>query len=404
MKTRILLTIASTIIFLTSCASGKYVNYLKDHTEVVQMTDSLQFNSLDNDFYSNKLFLVGEVHEVATSPRIDFAMFTQLHDKINIDTYLAEMDLAQGYYLQKYIEGSDELTLKEILNKWSVGIGSISQQYRNKWKQMRAYYTTLSDDKKFELIGIDRVNDFGLVRKLLKEKLPQKYHEEIPVDTDALIAWSKNTLNIMLTSEQSEFKSEDLKLLKDVQFNLSNLSEIRSRDKFMHENFKRYYAKHQENNPTVYGNFGFAHTLQAYKYTFAGRMKTDTTMPYHKKMISMNALYVDSRLTVESNHLPMFMQDKGKKFTRFKYSQDNRLFMYIQGIADYKKVTESNTISLMKLNAKGSPYLNSTRGTKVKKLITIWDAYDIIEGTSTTDYAQYIFFVRNADWIQPDEL
>lgn len=404
MKIRILISITASILFFTSCASRKYVTYLKDHTEVVKMADSLQFNSLDNDFYSNKLFLVGEVHEVATSPRIDFAMFTQLHEKVNIDTYIAEMDIVQGYYLQKYIEGSDELTLKEILNKWFVGIGSISQQYRNKWKQMRAYYATLSDTSTFELIGIDRINDFDLVRKLLKEKLPQKYHKEIPADTDALIAWSKNTLKIILTSEQSDFKSEDLSLLKNIQFNLSNLSEIRSRDKFMHENVKRYYAKNQQKNPTIYGNFGFAHTLQAYQYTLAGRIKKDTTMPYFDKMISMNALYVDSRLTVESNHLPKFMQDKGKKFTRFKYSQDNRLFMYIKGIADYKNVTEPNTISLMKLNAKESPYLNSTRGTKVKKLIKIWDAFDILEGTSTTDYAQYIFFVRNADWIQPDEL
>ncbi|AQS94595.1 hypothetical protein BXQ17_11170 [Polaribacter sp. BM10] len=77
--------------------------------------------------------------------------------------------------------------------------------------------------------------------------------------------------------------------------------------------------------------------------------------------------------------------------------------MYIEGIADYKKVTEPNSISLLKLDATDSPYLKSSRGTKVKKLITIWDAYVIIDGTSTTDYAQYILFVRNADWIKPDE-
>ncbi len=96
------------------------------------------------------------------------------------------------------------------------------------------------------------------------------------------------------------------------------------------------------------------------------------------------------------------MQDKGEEYTRFKYSQDNRLFMYIKGVADYKRVTKPNTISLLKLDAQGSPYLHSTRGTRVKKLITIWNAFDIIDGTSTTDYAQYLFFVRNADWIKPD--
>ncbi len=403
MKNYILICLLTCIFLFTSCSSSKYVNYLKEHTEVVKMTDTLQFNSLSEGFYKNKLFFVGEVHEVDTSPRIDFAMFTQLHEKINIAIYLAEMDLAQGYYLQKYLEGSDDLELKEILKKWEVYIGSISNQYRNKWVKMRAYYSSLPTSSKFKLVAIDKIADFDLLRKLLKEKLPYQYHSEIPADDTTLISWSKNRLNVILKSDALQLESEAITLLKNIQFNVSNYQEIKSRDQFMYENFKRYYTQNQWEHENIYGGFGFAHTLQAYDYTVAGKIKKDTDLPYYDKMVSMNALYVDSKLTVESSSLPRFMQDKGKKFTRFNYSQDNRLFMYIKGIADYKKVTRPNTISLLQLDAKDSPYLNSTRGTKVKKLITIWDGYDIIEGTSTTDYAQYVFFIRNADWIQPDK-
>eukprot|EP01093_Parvamoeba_rugata_P011137 TRINITY_DN3049_c0_g1_i2.p2 TRINITY_DN3049_c0_g1~~TRINITY_DN3049_c0_g1_i2.p2 ORF type:complete len:179 (-),score=29.45 TRINITY_DN3049_c0_g1_i2:5-541(-) len=160
------------IVVLTSCSSRKYVSYLKDHTEVVEMTDTLQFNSLDKTFYKNKLFLVGEVHEVASSPRIDYAMFAQLNEKVNIDIYLAEMDIAQGYYLQKYLEGSDDRQLKDILKKWVVYIGSISEEYRNKWVKMRAYYAQLPEAYKFKLVAIDKISDFNLLRELLKEKLP----------------------------------------------------------------------------------------------------------------------------------------------------------------------------------------------------------------------------------------
>lgn len=401
MKKCTILSITTVMLFLASCSSSKYVNYLKNETEVIKMSDSIYFNSLDKDFYNHKLFFVGEVHEVETSPRIDFAMFTQLNKKIKIDIYLAEMDLIQGYYLQKYLEGSDKFTLKEILKKWVVFIGSISEQHRNKWLKMRKYYQTLSDSSKFKLVGIDKIADFKLLRKLLIEKIPENYHNEIPLEKEKLITWSENDLNIILEKEQ--FTSEDVTLLKNIQFNLNNFSKIKYRDQFMHQNFKRYFKQNNWETSNIFGNFGFAHTLQAYKYTLAGRIKKDTTLPYSTKMVSMNTLYVDSRLTVESNSLPKFMQDKGKKYTRFKYSQDNRLFMYIKGIADYKKVTKPNTISLLKLDAKNSPYLNSTRGTKVKKLITIWDGYDILEGTSTTDYAQYVFFVRNADWIKPDK-
>lgn len=403
MKTRTLFILATSMIFFASCSSSKYVNYLKENTEVIKMTDSLQFNSLDVEFYKNNLFLVGEVHEVETSPRIDLALFTQLNETINIDIYLSEMDIAQGYYLQQYIKGSDEIELKNILKEWPVYIGRISEQHRTKWVKMRKYYSQLPKNNKFKLVGIDRIADFGLIRKLLKEKLPKIYHRDIHSEKDSLISWSKNKLNTILEEEKSQFDNSTIDLLKNIAYNLSNYKKIRNRDAFMYQNFKRLYSQNKWENKNIYGGFGFSHTLQAYSYTFAGRIKKDTTLPYIDKMVSLNTLYVDSRLTVESKALPKFMQDKGKGFTKFKYSQDNRLFMYIKGIADYKRVTEPNTISLLKLDAKGSPYLNSSRGTKVKKLITIWDAYDIIDGTSTTDYAQYIFFVRNADWIKPDE-
>jgi len=187
MNTRPLFIFLVLVLLFISCSSSKYVNYLKEHTEVVKTSDSLQFQSLNDSFYQNKLFLVGEVHEVATSPRIDFAMFTQLHHKINIDIYLAEMDIAQAYYLNEYIKGSDEIELKSILKKWPVFIGRISKQYRNKWIKMRHYYSQLPKKLKFKLVGIDRISDFDLIRKLLQEKLPEKYHHYIDTQNDSLI-------------------------------------------------------------------------------------------------------------------------------------------------------------------------------------------------------------------------
>lgn len=402
MKNYTIFILAITVLLFIGCSSSKYVNYLEKNTEVIQASDSLNFTMLGKDFYVNNLFLVGEVHEVATSPRIDFAMFTQLNEKVNIDIYLAEMDVAQGYYLQQYIEGSKELELKEILKEWVVTIGSVSQQYRNKWIKMRAYYAQLSKSKQFELIGIDKITDFDLLAKLLKEKLPLTYQATIPTTKDELITWSEQELTTILEVESAQFQQDDLHLLQTIQFSLTNHKNMRSRDRFMHKNFKRYFNLKQWDAEKIYGGFGFAHTLQAYSYTLAGLIKKDTTLPYANKMVSMNTLYVDSRLTVDSRALPRFMQDKGNEFTRFKYSQDNRLFMYIQGIADYKKVTKPNTISLLKLDAANSPYLHSNRGTKMKKLITIWDGFDPVEGAPTTAYAQYIFLVRNADWIKPD--
>ncbi len=404
MKNYILIYIALVTLALSSCSSSKYTNYLKDHTEVVDMEDSLRFTSLSTSFYNHKLFLLGEVHEVETSPRIDYALFTQLNNEVGIDIYLAEMDIAQGYYLQKYLEGSNEISLKDILKNWPVYIGSISQQCRNKWKKMRAYYKTLPETSKFKLIGIDRLVDFNLLRRLLTDKLHSSYHSEIPKDEKELRLWITNKLPDILASHSPSLDVATKTLLQNILYNVSNYEKTRSRDTFMYENFKRLNSQNQWTKEKIYGNFGFSHTLQAYSGTVAGKIKKDSTLGYTNSMVSINTMYVDCKLTVESAALPRFMQDKGQTFTRFNYSQDNRLFLYVKGIADYKKVTKPHSISLIQLNGKDSPYLNSTRGTQVKKLITIWEGYDIIEGTSTTDYAQYILLVRNADWITPDSL
>ncbi len=395
------LTIALLSVLFSNCASPKYVKYLKKNVEIVESKDSLQFVSLDTDFYKNDLFFVGEIHEVETSPRIDFAMFTQLNEKVNIEIFLAEMDIAQAYYLQKYIEGSNELELKDILKNWAVYIGSISDQYRNKWVKLREYYAQLPAKSKFQIVGLDKIADYDLLRKLISEKIPEQFLTELPNDDDKWPVWASENLDKIIKSGLLE--NSDVALLKDIQFNITTNSKIKSRDSFMFKNFKRYFLEKDWKDKKIYGGFGFAHTLQAYNYTLAGRIKKDTLLPFTNNMVSMNALYIDSRLTVQSAALPKFLQDKDKDFTRFKFSYDNRLIMYIKGIADYKKVTRPNTISLIKLDSKDSPYLNSARGTKTKRIIPIWEGFDIIEGTSTTDYAQYVFFVRNADWIIPDE-
>lgn len=310
--------VAIVFILLSSCASRKYVNYLKTNVEIVDMQDSLQFESLNTDFYNNDLFFVGEIHEVETSPRIDFAMFTQLKEKVNIEYYLAEMDIAQAYYLQKYIEGSNKLELKDILKNWVIYIGSISEQYRNKWVKLREYYAQLPEKSKFQIVGLDKIADYSLLRKLIQENIPEQFLTELPKDNSKWSVWSSENLDKIINS--GVLDNNKIALLKDIQFNITNNSKIISRDKYMFENFKRYYLEKEWKNKKIYGGFGFAHTLQAYDYTLAGRIKKDTLLPYKNKMVSMNALYVDSRLTVQSVALPRFLQDKGKDFTRFKFS------------------------------------------------------------------------------------
>lgn len=397
----ILITLSTIIL---SCASRRHTQYLGKNLESISLNNSdLQFNSLDSSFYSNKLFFVGEIHEVSTSPKIDVAMFKQLHKKAGVRTYVAEMDIAQGFFLNEYVKGSDELELKTILKEWVVGIGQSSAEVREKYTELREFYQSLPESQKFEIVGIEMNTDFELIKKFLTTKLTLN-ETILDFEEDSLIVWGQKKLPKIIEENKPRLSKSDFEFVSNIQYNFEeyNPNWYWYRDKYSYQNFKRIYEQRQWRNEKIYACFGFAHTLQAYPYTLAGRIKKDQDLFLSNKMVSMNALYVDSYLTVTSKGLPRFMRSKNE-FTRLKLSYDNYLFMYLKGVRDYKKVTQKNTITLFKLDSENSPYKQSLRGTKNFALIPIWDGFKIEDkNTVTTDYAQYIFFVRNADWVKPE--
>jgi hypothetical protein len=391
-------------LLFTACTSGKHTAFLRKHQESIPLQQAdWAFESLDEDFYANQLFFVGEIHEVATSPRIDLTMFQQLHRRGGVRTYIGEMDIAQGYFLNEYIKGSDEMDLREILAEWVVGIGQYSSEVREKYTALRTYYQGLPEGEKFEVLGIEMNTDEALIRKLLSRKL-QLPIDEIPAESEALIKWGKEVLPELIRQAAVKLSQNDADMLSNIQYNFEQYKPnwYWFRDKYSYHNFKRIFAQRNWSEEKLYACFGFAHTLQAYSYTLAGRIKQDTSLSLSNRIVSMNALYVDSHLTVTSAGLPGFMRSK-EDFTRLKLSYDSRLFMYLKGISDYKKVSEKSTITLFRLDADDSPYRTSLRGTRNFALIPIWDGFKIEDkNTVTTDYAQYIFLVRNADWVVPD--
>jgi len=378
---------------------NRYVKYLKNNTETIETGQPLVFESLDENFYKNNLFLVGEIHEVASSQQIDFSIFKQLHEKINVKTYIAEMDIAQSYYLNKYIQDSTDLDLEIILKEWVVYIGRYNKDYYDKWDKFKDYYLQLLENEKFEIVGIERISDFELLRKLLIERL-HVINITIP-QSDKLIEWGVHEFPGIIVQLEGNIPDNDLVFLKNIQFNLKHYETIKNRDEWMYENFKRNFKQRNWIDKKLYGCFGFYHTLGGLNTTFAGRLRKNKQIAVHDQFVSMNGLYIDSYLTVPSEGLPSLLRDKGT-FTRFNFSYDNMLTMYIVGIEDFKRVTPKNSISLIKLNGENSPYLNSLRGTANFSLLPLWQGIDFKDKNSvTTDYVQYVFFVRNADWSKP---
>ena len=378
---------------------SKYVDYLKKNKLTsTPISDSIPLK-FDNTFSDNQLFLVGEIHEVGTSPIIDLSIFKYLNRQNKIVTYIAEMDIPQAYYINRYLKDSTDLELKEILSKWVVYIGTVSSGYRDKkWGSLKKYYQRLDSSKKFEVYGVNRLNDFDLLNRLLKEKLPLTYAAKVPENKDSLISWISSTLPGIL--QNSSFSLQDSLLLKNIEYNCSNLDKVKSRDEFMYNNFQRYYEQNNWGTENIYGCFGLYHTLQGIDRTLAGRIKRNSFL--NGNMVSLIALYTNSYLTVPSQGLPGYLADKDV-YTKLSYSNENILFGYINGIEDFKRVSDKNSINLFKLNNTGSPYNQSNRGLSNFSLIKLFGGIPISESKVTTDYIQYLFYVDGSDWVKPDE-
>lgn len=378
---------------------NKYVSYLEKNTlEQTPIADSLVLK-FNDQFYNNNLFLVGELHEVATSPIIDVAMFIHLNEKVNITANIAEMDIAQAYYLNKYLNGSSTQNLETILKNWGVFIGQVSKAYRDgKWGKLKDYYQSLPDNKKFKVFGIDKISDFSLLHNLLNEKIPYAY--QIPKDKEKLIKWG--TANIPKILSNHDFGLNECQLLENIYFNLSNYKNIKYRDEFMFKNFKRFYKQNDWANNNLYGCFGFYHTLQGLQRTFAGRLRNSNQPNIKEKMVSINTINTNAHITVLSSYLPSFIADN-TEYTRLSFSNDNTFDNYILGIEDFKRAGKKKSINLFQLNADEAPYNHSLRGISNFSLLPFAPSINIKnKNTATTDYFQYIFVVDGADWIQPD--
>ena len=126
-------------------------------------------------------------------------------------------------------------------------------------------------------------------------------------------------------------------------------------------------------------------------------------------MLAVNPLLCDSYLTHSSRRLPSILRSEGK-YTKLPASHDDIWFNYLYGIEDVKRVTEPYTKTLFKLdaktqnaNAKGSPYHESNRMFRMFHLFPVGNIANAQENAVTTDYGQYVIFIRNSDWAEPIE-
>lgn len=375
---------------------GKYISYLKAHSETVPLGESFSFTMLDKDIEENRLILVGEIHGFEEPQKFDYDLFLHLNTTHNVRQYYAELDYVQSLFINQYMESGDENLLREALNKWAVIQGRNNKDYLDKYRKFHQYYKQLPEESKFKFIGVDQIQDIKLTLTYLNS-----LNESTEVEIEEVVDLSILLNQIDLLDSIFASSPDTLLTLNQIKTNLTHFAENSNREKVMFENFHSLYQHMNRSGDKVYGFFGLYHVFQ-YQVNglqpLASLIRT-SDLGLDNKILSMNFLMVDSYNAYPSNQLPGFMQDSGA-YTKMTISSDVMLFVYIYGIKDFKRMTPEHHKSLVKMNGENSPYATSSRMTKTIQLLPVTEKMKFDQ--KGKDYVQYTVFVRNSDWAEPE--
>jgi len=146
------------------------ISYLaKNKTEI---TDSINDELFDEDFYKSQVFLLGEIHGYADNQKLDKELLFFLNKKAGVKYYIAEMDSLTAKKLNVFLKDSskDEAKLKEVVVAINQRIPQqSSQELFDKWNEIYDYNQKLSDSLKITVIGIDK--NFDDVSKVSRDSV-----------------------------------------------------------------------------------------------------------------------------------------------------------------------------------------------------------------------------------------
>lgn len=378
---------------------GKFVKYLEANSETVSLNESFTYDMAKADIVKSKVILVGEIHGTEEPSKFDVDFFKYLNQNFGVKHYFAEFDFVQAEYLNQFMVNKNKDLLREVLKNWFVIQGRNNQDYFNKYLYFQEYYEQLSENEKFHFIGIDKIQDWELTTKYLNGLISEGQNiEPIKYEKKGLLEKLMKQVDLLSTyySNNVDTLSKIAHIKKNIEFSQNKTN----REDVMFDNFNTLYTSKGLKNSKVYGFFGIFHVFQYRvngKHPLASKIK-QSDLGLENKMLSINFMMNDSYMVMASNKLPEFMRDKGA-YTKMPISADNMLVMYIYGVKDFKRMTENNQKSLIKMNGENNPYSNSNRLNTTFQILPVTNLFKMTD--KGKPYVQYTIFVRNSDWAEP---
>jgi hypothetical protein len=396
--------------------------YLLQNKHTIKLDDTEKFSFLTPDFYNNQIYLFGENHGSSQPHDVDFQLFKQLYQKENVRHYIAEVDQIKAWMLNNFLKDGDENWLTKVFKSWKAeGAQWANQSNWNKYKKLHDFYTSLPENEKFEIIGIDVIQDYSLLNDYFKYFLNNKSSKNEAIVKFIAISDTVQYGNRKILGELARKIASDIKVNNQYKKELkSNLSDFELfiknagytgnkmyRDSIMYKTFDDIVVTKNLKDKKMYGFLGFYHTLQT-KYEgrnpFAACVKLYSNQ---NKIVSLQMLALNSKVLLPYNAQikklmpPNFVAQLRKespdfpfteKYIPYELSNDNAM-MKVEGIEELKSQCSENSVTFFKLNSVNSPY---THGKKLAEITGFQALKMTNENEVTTNAFQYAVLFRNS--------
>ncbi len=361
------------------------------------------FSIMDSDIKKNNVILTGEDHAVAKNFEVKLALLKHLNQKEKIRYLLVEMGYSNSCYINEYLESGDESKLKPVYNGLP-GTFEWSKESYNFWVGLRKYNSTIPENQRIKVVGIDIEHQVKTACEYINSILPsnavpKEIQPAIEQYTDIFkLNNSKNNEASIKAIEnlQSDIKAKpsiynsylgikyfDFTMVVDNMVNSINAyaSNERNfstiREPAIYSNFIRIYSHFPSGK--YFGEFGMEHVYQR------------SYDSYPNNNMKNFAMYLNS------SESPV----KGKVLS-IAYGYENCEYMnpqnnYAECKADDSQIKDLNTlngysksdITVFKLDGDSSPFNSKT---------------NIVSGSNggfTTDYFKYIILIKNSKGATP---
>lgn len=319
-----------------SFASKSHKAYLTENNVVLDMTKADGNFTFGDDFYDNRLFMLGEMHGYARVQSIDLALLTHLNDRLGVRYYMAEIDPATAIIFNYYLRTGDDDSLTTVFNIWhderQSQWGNI--EFLEKIRSIRDLNGALPDAQKISFIGVDGPSKQTFVE--MAQALPG-------VDNGPADKMNRRLLGA--NAERGDTKSRYTHILS----NIALLDEAFPNSKF-------------------YGLWGISHINKVgtngspslSNYLNNGTEKISPT--FEDAVATITTLCVnDCSNMMLSGILPGIPKpENGEPYTEIPMNFDNAWMFRTRGIGATKSVMGDAPNMMFYINNTGSPYMTPT--------------------------------------------